>query len=129
MKMFWSIYGVLVFISCLGLSDKVFTECNNYTMDNCELDNDAIIKAVEDISESDCQYHCNTIYRGNCTFFIFDRQQNVCLLVQEELDHYVNSCTKIAGPGHPSLQECHELQDDCKVAVFRDIKCNKIFPK
>ena len=116
--MCWCFVYALLFVICHSLNAIMLdTDCNNYTVDKCKLDDHAILETIKDISIYDCQNYCHNIYTRNCTFFIFDNQQIVCQLVKEEIHQYVNSCRTIAGPVNPSIQECKELKDDCKVPV------------
>jgi hypothetical protein len=36
-------------------------------------------------------------------------------LLTEELQTYINTCRKIGGPLIPSIHDCKQLQDPCKV--------------
>ena len=60
--------------------------------------------------------HYNVIYKDKCTFFIYDRKEVLCGLIEEPYDNYVHTCDKYGGPVHPSISECYDSDDDCKVS-------------
>ena len=109
----------VLFLLLLGapssLNNLLDFDCNGYTVDKCELGNDTVIETLKDTSESDCQFFCNIVYAGACKFFVFDKQQVICQLISEDLQTYTDTCRKFGGPPNPSIQECDELDDNCKV--------------
>lgn len=98
-----------------NLNASLDSNCNGYTVDKCELGEDTVIETLKDSTEYDCQFFCNIVYSGVCKFFIFDKQQVVCQLINEELKTYTDTCRKFGGPPIPSIQECEALEDSCKV--------------
>ena len=110
--------SLLLFLIVYGADGTLDSGCNDYTVDKCVLDDDAIIETLKDSSTSICQFYCKTFYSGSCKFFIHDKQQRICQFVNEELDKYTESCRKIAGPSNPSIRDCEELEDNCKVGIY-----------
>ena len=92
------------------------TTCQDFTIDTCHIDEGAILETVKDVSEADCQFFCHDIYFPNCTFFIFDKKQHLCEIISEPLENFVDSCKKYAGPKTPSISECYDSNDECKVS-------------
>ena len=105
----------LIFFTAITGTASVSSDCNDFTFDKCTLKDDAVIETVKDVSQSDCQFYCNVIYNTTCKFFIHDKQQATCTLVKEEIQTYVNTCRKMGGPVIPSVHDCKESQDICKV--------------
>ena len=103
----------------VGIKDASFTAsdhpCAGFTLTNCPTDEDAIIDTIHGISEEDCQFFCNEIYTGDCKFFIYDRFDYECQMIQEPFEHFSDSCEKVGGPVEPSLSVCMESDDPCKV--------------
>ena len=89
--------------------------CHDFTIDKCHIDPDGLLETVKDISIENCQFYCNIIYKDLCTFFIYDRKQVLCELIQEPFENYVQSCSKYGGPKDPSISECYDSNDKCKV--------------
>ena len=113
----WRVYPLEILLLGIlsNLNASLDLDCNGYTVDKCELGNDTIIETLKDSTEYDCQFFCNIVYSGVCKFFIFDKQQVICQLINEELKTYTDTCRKFGGPPNPSIQECEELEDNCKV--------------
>ena len=84
-------------------------------MDKCQIDPGGLLETVKDISEVNCQFYCNVIYGGKCTFFIYDRREVLCELINEPFENYINSCGKFGGPSSPSISQCYDSDDKCKV--------------
>ena len=115
MKYRWIFIDVLcIFIGFGTDSKKLGYNCNDYSVDKCELEEDAILETLKVSSASVCQFYCKDIYPEICKFFILDQKQNMCMLMQEPLDHYTESCTKISGPDNPSIHDCEMMEDKCK---------------
>ena len=110
---------VILFFSNLyetktGVTSKVPT-CNDFTIDKCHIDPGGLLETVKDISIDNCQFYCNIIYKDLCTFFIYDRKEVLCELIKEPFDNYVHSCSKYGGPNSPTISECYDSNDGCKV--------------
>ena len=93
--------------------------CNDFTIDTCHIEDGAIIETVKDVTEADCQFFCHNIYFPNCTFFIFDKKQHLCEIINEPFENYVQSCKKYGGPKSPSISECYDSNDECKVSKIK----------
>ena len=108
-------------LTSIGMVHSIKAEaplgCQDFTVDKCEYDDGGLLETIKDISEDDCQFFCNSIYTGICTFFIFDRQQIICELLQQPFGNYINSCQKVAGPPEPLVSSCRESEDECKVLM------------
>ena len=121
MKYRWIFIDILCIFIGFGTDSKTLSyNCNDYTVDKCVLEEDAILETLKGSSASVCQFYCKDIYPEICKFFILDQKQNMCMLMQEPLDHYTASCRKMSGPDTPSIHDCEMMDDKCKVG-------NKIF--
>ena len=98
--------------------------CNDFTIDKCRIDPGSLLETVKDISDVNCQFYCNVIYEGRCTFFIYDRREVLCELVNEPFENYINTCGKFGGPSNPSMSECSDSDDKCKV-IMNNVKVIK----
>ena len=111
------IFTIILLGEPSNINASLDSDCNGYTVDKCELGNDTVIETLKDTSQYDCQFFCNVVYAGACKFFIFDKQQVICQLIKEDLKTYTDTCRKFGGPANPSIQECEELEDNCKVLL------------
>ena len=110
---------IILFIGSLLFSYSKGSECSDYTLDKCVFESGSVIETLKDIPENECQFYCSTIYSPECKFYIYDRQQVICELLREEMDHYVQSCKKYAGPPKPTVSQCLSSTDECKVSVLK----------
>ena len=117
-KHIWKLFlcVILVFAPVQLFSSQFKSSCNDFTIDKCNIDPGGLLETVKDISERNCQFYCNVIYKDKCTFFIYDRKEVLCELIEEPYDNYVHTCDKYGGPVHPSISECYDSDDDCKVS-------------
>ena len=104
------------------LNTKAETDCAGYSIDKCALPDNSIIETLKDVGEDDCQFYCNVIYSPDCTFYIYDKQQVLCQLLNSPMNGYVSSCSKYAGPPTPSVAKCLSSTDACKVFRFYNLK-------
>ena len=104
------------------LSTTAETDCAGYSIDKCALPDDSIIETLKDVGEDDCQFYCNVIYSPDCTFYIYDKQQVLCQLLNSPMNGYVSSCSKYAGPPTPSVAKCLSSTDACKVFRYYNFK-------
>merc|ERR1712223_486705 len=96
------------FNTCHGL-------CRDVTLDDCTNGDKPAFESTKGVNQLICQQICHEIYPTKCTFFIYDRQQEICELFDSAIEDYPSSCTKIAGPRDPDVvDECPD-QDDCTV--------------
>ena len=99
--------------------DSIDHHCNEYTFMNCNPEQD-LIKAVfitETIEQ--CQETCNdSKYKDECEFFIFNngKEKWNCMLVTQTFEDYLEQCNVIGGPREPSISQCLESDDFCKVS-------------
>ena len=96
----------------------VFTlDCHDFIVDKCSFDGEeGVYETVKDVSAEICQIFCSDIFYEHCKFFIHDRKQNVCLIMEESYEAFVKSCIKVGGPKEPAVQSCETSTDDCKVS-------------
>ena len=109
---------IILLISSALFSYSEGSECSDFSVDKCLIESGAVIETLKDIGEDDCQFYCNVIYAEDCIFYIYDRKQVICELLKEEMSHYVQSCSKYAGPPKPSVATCLTSTDDCKVRLL-----------
>ena len=96
----------------------IFLDCKSFTIDKCQMDVGSLFETVNDVSEETCQEFCNVIYDEDCKFFIFDRQQHVCLLMSQTRESFVQSCKKTGGPKVPKIEDCKTNTDPCMVRSY-----------
>ena len=106
-----------------SVTSKIST-CNDFTIDKCHIEPGGLLETVKDISIDNCQFYCNIIYKDLCTFFIYDRKEVLCQLIQEPFDNYVQSCSKYGGPKNPTISECYDSNDGCKVINVQELRNN-----
>ena len=111
---------LILFLFVVNVASHQLKEqtCQDITVDKCFYDDNGIIETLKDVDEASCQFYCNVIYGGQCTFFIYDHKQVICELFQEPFENYVNSCKKIGGPPSPSVDSCKDSNDPCKVYLL-----------
>ena len=107
-------------LNCLVKNQTTYTKTSlpkDFTLDKCTVELEGLIEQVKDIDESYCQMYCNIIYPGRCKFFIYDRKQRICSLLDGNIDDYVETCSKTAGPKTPSYVDCSANTDPCQVVT------------
>ena len=55
--------------------------CADFTLDVCTFQSGGRIEVVKDIGEEGCQNYCAIIYENQCDFFIYDRKQQVMIII------------------------------------------------
>ena len=106
----------LVILLNVYLTTKVYADCHDITLDYCI--GNPPFQVLKLSREQDCQEFCSQIFPDVCTFFIHDRQQDLCQLYDYDPQEYADSCDLIAGTPTPSLAECKELNDNCLVRFY-----------
>lgn len=95
--------------------------CDDYTFTNCNPEQ-ALTKAVfatESIEQ--CQERCSDPkYQDKCKFFIFSSKNAKwnCILVNQRMQDYLDQCNVIGGRPKPSIDQCIESDDLCKMFVI-----------
>ena len=90
--------------------------CRDYTLDKCKVN--GILENIKDVGEAGCQMYCDVIFSGRCTFFIYDRKQDICLIMNQTIESYVETCKKVGGPNAPSINDCQGDTDPCNVSYL-----------
>ena len=89
-------------------------KCTEMTFDEC--DEGLPFKTLKDITPESCQTDwCANIFGGTCTFFIYDREHELCELFDTPIDDYVSTCDILGGPFGLDLQLCADSNDPCDV--------------
>ena len=96
------------------------SSCQDYTANLCSTNaDDGILATINDVpEEAACQLLCAVEYQSSCTFFIYDKQQLNCTLLDGPMAKYLGKCGQYGGPDVPSMPECLDSKDPCKVADF-----------
>lgn len=110
---------IAIFLILLTQSEVIGEgQCTDFTLDLCETTIDDILETVHDVNETICQKYCNIIYNETCEFFIYDRKQDLCLLMRQAWEDYEIKCRKVGGPPEPTLEGCILSDDPCDVRNF-----------
>ena len=91
--------------------------CNDYTFANCNPEQGFDVFASETIEQ--CQEKCSdSTNKEECRFFVFSSEQPKwnCMLVNQPMQDYLDQCNVIGGPREPSISQCLESDDMCKVS-------------
>ena len=104
---------LLTLISIVFLATQAAADCNDLTLDQCG--GKPAFQTLQLPIEEACQTFCREVFSGVCTFFIYDRQQDICQLYDYDEHEYTDSCARIALTPNPSLAECKTSDDDCVV--------------
>lgn len=113
-----------VFLPCIMSSTVIFgaeeeflhdNPCVEFTFGECDLDEGALLREIKDIHIDECQFYCNYLYEGQCTFFIYDKKEVLCKLIDEPQGNLLRSCEIVGGSINSSIPECFESKDPCKV--------------
>ena len=106
---------LLTIFSVFCCFSQTIADCNDLTFDFCGTDQTIPFETFTDQGEEICQQICREVYPGRCTFFIYDRENELCELYDFNGDIYVDSCKRTAGTPEPTLAECKESNDPCTV--------------
>ena len=68
------------------------------------------------------------VFPDVCTFFIYDRQQDICQLYDYDSQAYADSCALIAATPTPALAECVASDEECLVRFYKTNIKNVISP-
>ena len=98
-------------------SSSITNACNIYSFDQCLINGKDVIEEVHDTSPEQCQFFCSNIYRDSCSFFMLKEDSHDCLLFNITFNSFLTNCEKVGGPLEPSIQECIDLNDPCKVIL------------
>ena len=105
--------------SILCLATQTFADCQDLTFDDCRgKTNKPPFQSLKLESEDTCQKYCSNIFPGVCSFFIYDRQQNICQIYDYDPEDYAASCNIIGGTPTPSLVECDNSNEECLVSMI-----------
>ena len=101
------------------LTSSEITACNFYSFDQCLINGRDIIEEVHDASPEQCQFFCSNIYKDSCSFFMLKEDSHDCLLFNITLNSFLTSCEEVGGPIYPTVEECIETHDQCKVMILK----------
>lgn len=109
-------------VSFLSLVALVAADCKDTSFDICD-SNVQAFETAKGLDPTKCQKFCRDIYDGEnsaekCTFFIFDKRDNLCQLFDKDVQEYFGSCNVTAGTPQPVLSECQSEDSECKVVIF-----------
>ena len=91
--------------------------CGEFTLDNCYIDENTIIETAQGLNHEECQNLCHDIFTFECTFFIYIQELKTCQLIHAPYPDYVYFCETIGGPTTPTILECIQSDDECKVCI------------
>ena len=91
-------------------------KCTAFTFNQCTLYEEDIKFTVPGLSDVECQDVCNVV--DDCYFFMHRRTGGTCVLVQQPLQQYLDSCKQIGGPKTPTVTDCNDSSDPCKVSTL-----------
>ena len=89
-------------------------DCRDLTLDACD-GGEPPFNTIKDQGVENCQFICANVFTDVCTFFIYDRENELCEMYDYEKEIYVATCTRFGGPPTPSLAECQVSTDPCSV--------------
>jgi len=101
----------LTLFSIVCLAAQAHADCQDITLDSCV--GDPPFQTLKLASEENCQQYCSQVFPDVCTFFIYDRQQDICQLFDYDPQAYADSCALIAATPTPSLAECRASDEEC----------------
>ena len=104
---------LLTFFSIVCLATQALADCQDLTLDSCI--GDPPFQTLKLASEENCQQYCSQVFPDVCTFFIYDREQDICQLYDYDSHEYADSCALIAATPTPSLTECRSSDEECLV--------------
>jgi len=94
------------------------SECSDFTNNKCfEEDETLLILALKETSTAQCQNLCNGMYQGDCHYFSYDADLNLCSLWK---DFQYDACQKYGGPLTPTATTCSQETTDpgCQVSLL-----------
>ena len=103
----------LAVFSIVCLATQAHADCQDITLDSCV--GDPPFQTLKLASEENCQQYCSQVFPDVCTFFIYDRQQDICQLYDYDSQAYADSCALIAATPTPALAECVASDEECLV--------------
>ena len=106
---------LLTVFSIVCLATQALADCQDITLDSCV--GDPPFQTLKLASEENCQQYCSQVFPDVCTFFIYDRQQDICQLFDYDPQAYADSCALIAATPTPSLAECRASDEECLVRL------------
>ena len=96
------------------LAKEAFADCQDLTLDDCAAS--APFETLKDLGEDEtCQLFCREIFAGVCTFFLYDRMEDICQLYNYEPGDYAAACSILGGTPTPKLEDCQTSTDECLV--------------
>ena len=96
------------------LAKQAFADCQDLTLDDCAAS--APFETLKDLGEEEtCQLFCREIFVGVCTFFLYDRMEDICQLYNYEPGDYAAACSILGGTPTPKLADCQTSTDECLV--------------
>ena len=100
--------------------------CQTFIVDQCVqgTENNPQVEVLHKVKIDQCDFFCNSIYQGNCTFYIQDLRQDICEIWNIESDAYANDCIKHEGPANPSLTPDGKFPTECTGLHHNNGKCN-----
>ena len=104
---------VLHIFSIVCFATQAIGDCGDLTLDSCG--GDEPFNTLKNTGEEICQQVCRDVYGDKCTFFIYDRANELCELFDFDEEDYAGSCKRIGGTPTPSLADCQESTDPCSV--------------
>jgi len=94
------------------LATQAFSDCQDLTLDDCAAT--APFETLKDLGdEGTCQLFCREIFAGVCTFFLYDREEDLCQLYDYDPGDYAAACSIIGATPTPKLSECASSTDEC----------------
>ena len=103
--------AVLLVVCLFG---QAFGDCSDLTLDDCAAT--APFETLKDLGGAEtCQLFCREIFAGVCTFFLYDREEDLCSLYNYEPGDYAAACSILGGTPTPKLDECATSTDECLV--------------
>ena len=102
--------------STIKSQQSTIENCTTYTYNRCYFDEDVLLDTLFDITDSDCQYFCDEIYREKSKYFVYDYCKGRCHIYgSQKEDDFGSYCSEHGGPPQPSIATCAGIEDPCKV--------------
>ena len=96
------------------LFGQAFGDCSDLTLDDCAAT--APFETLKDLGGAEqCQLFCREIFAGVCTFFLYDREEDLCSLYNYDPGDYAAACSILGGTPTPKLADCQTSTDECLV--------------
>lgn len=103
--------------SAQNIDSMTENPCTAFTFNQYYVDEDTIITTIDGITNEDCQTFCNVVHEDVCYFFMYEKTNGTCTLIKEPLSTYLDTCDLVGGPKTPTIAECNESSDPCKVCT------------